>query len=482
MKLEDKNLLRFCSYINGDWHAAETTFSVVDPATNEPIGSVAEINAEQLQYAIESAKKAQGLWADFTAKQRAVILRRWYQLIMENQQDLARLMTWEQGKPLRESMGEIANAASYIEWFAEQGKRVYGDIIPEPAADRRLLTIKQPVAVVSAITPWNFPTGMITRKAAPALSAGCSFIVKPSEYTPFSALALAELAGRAGIPAGVFNVITGRNAQEIGKVLTSHPLIRKFTFTGSTAVGKKLLSQCSSTVKKTSLELGGNAPLIVFDDADLDKAILGTMKSKFRNAGQTCVCANRIMVQRGIYERFVEALCEKITGLKVGNGFSESTDIGPLINTAAVTKVNTLVQEAIGEGARLVTGGKIDQAGNQFYQPTLLVDVSTSMRIARDEIFGPVAAIIPFDTEAEAIAMANDTPYGLASYFFTRDMGRIWRVSEALEYGIVGVNEGILTSVQAPFGGIKESGMGREGSRFGLDDYMEKKYLCMGGI
>jgi len=482
MNLIDQNLLRAGSYINGQWHTAEQSFDVVNPATGATIASVAEVNAEQLEYAIKSAQKAQSDWARRPAKERTNILMQWFDLIMSNQQDLARLMTLEQGKPLKESLGEISYAASYIEWFAEQAKRIYGDIIPEPSADRRLLSIQQPIGVVSAITPWNYPAGMITRKAAPALASGCSFIVKPSELTPLSALALAELAHRAGIPAGIFNVVTGIKAQLIGEQLTRHPKIRKFTFTGSTAVGKNLLQQCASTVKRTSLELGGNAPLIVFDDANIDVAVRGAINSKFRNAGQTCVCANRIMVQKGVYDKFIQLFTEQVKQIQVGDGLNKASDIGPLINSTAVNKVDTLVKSAISEGASLIVGGKVADTGNQFYEPTLLVDVAMDMRIAKEEIFGPVAAVLPFETEQQAVEMANDTPYGLAAYFFTSDISRIWRVSEALEYGIVGVNEGILTSVQAPFGGIKESGIGREGSQYGLDDYLEKKYICIGNL
>ncbi len=482
MKLKDSNLLRAGSYINGIWCTSSKAFNVTDPATGCIIGSVAEVTSEQIEEAISGAKQAQKDWAIKTAKERASALMVWFSLIMDNQADLALIMTAEQGKPLRESMGEIAYAASYIEWFAEQGKRIYGDLIPQPSNDRRLLTIQQPIGVVSAITPWNYPSGMITRKAAPALAAGCSFIIKPSELTPLSALALAELADRANIPSGLFNVVVGMDAEKIGNELTQHPTIRKFSFTGSTKIGKKLLAQCASTVKRTSLELGGNAPLIIFDDADLDVAVRGAMGSKFRNAGQTCVCANRIMVQRGIYDTFIEMLTVQISKLKIGHGNIEDTDIGPLISSAAVTKVDNLVKDAVAAGAQLVLGGKVDEQGKHFYQPTLIIDVKPDMRIAKEEIFGPVASIIPFDTEEQAISMANDTSYGLAGYFFSADIGRSWRVSEALEYGMVGVNEGILTSVQAPFGGIKESGMGREGSHYGFDDYLEKKYICMGNL
>ena len=482
IQLRDSRLLKNCSYINGAWLTSDRSYEVFNPSNNNLIATVCEVNCEQLEYAISSANKAQKYWAEKTTIERYLLLMKWFDLIMLNRADLAYLMTIEQGKPYAESFGEIAYAASYIEWFAEQGKRVNGDIIPEPSSDRRLMSIKQPIGVVSAITPWNYPSGMITRKAAPALAAGCSFIIKPSELTPLSALALAELADQAGIPAGVFNVVTGMDASMIGDVLTTSPKIRKFTFTGSTTVGKKLLTQCASTVKSTSLELGGNAPMIIFEDADLDIAVKGAMNSKFRNSGQTCVCANRILVHRDLYDEFNRRMVAEINKLNVGDGFAESVDIGPLINTAAVKKIETLVRDASEQGAKILVGGERDQCGEHFYQPTLIVDVKPEMNIARQEIFGPVASVIPFETEEQAVAIANDTPYGLAGYFFTQDISRTWRVSEALEYGMIGVNEGILTSVQAPFGGIKESGLGREGSQYGLDDYLEIKYICMGNL
>ncbi|MFT5451394.1 MAG: succinate-semialdehyde dehydrogenase/glutarate-semialdehyde dehydrogenase [Enterobacterales bacterium] len=483
MNLNDDSLLKTSSYINGKWQSTAETFDVDNPADGSIVASITEVSLKQLNSAVDSAEIAQKKWAANTVKERSKILMNWYQLITDNIQDLAIIMTFEQGKPIKESVSEITNAASYVEWFAEQAKRVYGDVIPSQSNDRRQLTVLQPIGVVSAITPWNFPTGMIARKAAPAIAAGCSFIVKPSEHTPLSALALAVLAERAGIPKGVFNVVVGTQSQRIGEVLTQHPKIRKFTFTGSTTIGKKLLAQCASTVKKASLELGGNAPLIVFDDADIDQAVQETMGSKFRNAGQTCVCANRIFVQQAVYNKFIEKMSVQISALKVANGVDDLTEVGPLINVAAVEKVQALIDDAITNGAKLVIGGEVDESlGPLFYKPTLIADINTKMEIAKSEIFGPVASIIPFDTEQQAIAMANDTSYGLAAYFFSKDLSRTWRISEALEYGMVGVNVGMLTAVQAPFGGIKESGLGREGSHHGLDDFLEMKYICMGSL
>ncbi|PCJ48131.1 MAG: succinate-semialdehyde dehydrogenase (NADP(+)) [Gammaproteobacteria bacterium] len=483
MDFIDRTLLKTGSYINGEWHSSQLGFDVDNPGNGSLVSTVSEVTSTQLEYAVTSAQIAQRSWAHFPAKHRSVILIKWFQLIIDNIQDLALIMTLEQGKALRESIGEITNAASYIEWFAEQAKRAYGDVIPAQSNERRQVTFRQPLGVVSAITPWNYPTGMIARKAAPALAAGCSFIIKPSEYTPLSALALAELSRRAGVPKGVFNVVVGTDSQGIGTVLTQHPAIRKFTFTGSTKVGKRLLAQCASTVKKTSLELGGNAPLIIFDDADIDMAVEQTVASKFRNAGQTCVCANRIIVQGTVYEQFIEKIALKISELKLANGFDSHCDLGPLINKTAVKKVDYLVQDAIKQGAQLLIGGKTEQAlGPLYYQPTLVINVTPKMNIAKQEIFGPVASILRFETEDEAIQMANDTKYGLAAYFFTKDPSRVWRLSEGLEYGMVGVNVGILTAVQAPFGGIKESGLGREGSKNGLDDFLEIKYVCMGNL
>ena len=487
MNLADPSLLKFGSYINGNWCNNQQHFKVINPANCEQLASIAEVTDEQLGDAVEQAKVAQKQWAKLTAKQRSKVLMNWHQLIMDNLDDLAIIMTLEQGKPIFESKGEITNAATYIEWFAEQAKRTYGDVIASQSDDRRQMTILQPIGIVSAITPWNYPMGMIARKAAPALAAGCSIIIKPSDLTPLSALALCELSKRAGIPEGVFNVVVGTNAQAIGEVLTQHPSIRKFSFTGSTKVGKKLLAQCASTVKKTSLELGGNAPLIVFDDADLDKAVSETMVSKFRNAGQTCVCANRILVQSGIYPEFINRLSKQIAKLRLTQGINERTEavdsraIGPLIDHTAIKKMHALVKSAKDQGADILMGGATAQAkGVNYYQPTLISNVSNDMHIAQQEIFGPIASVLPFETEQQAIEMANATDYGLAAYFFTEDHARSWRMSEALEFGMIGSNVGILTSVQAPFGGVKQSGLGREGSQYGLDDYMEMKYICMG--
>jgi len=482
IKLSNHRLLKTGSFVNGQWLNCESTFDVNNPATDDLIAAVCEITQEQLEECVRAADVAQKTWSQVPTKHRKKLLMKWHQLILENLDDLAHLMTIEQGKPIKESLGEISHSASYIEWFAEQIQRCDGDVISESASDRRLLTIRQAIGVVSAITPWNYPMGLITRKAAPAIAAGCAIIVKPSELTPLSALALAQLSQQAGIPKGVFNVVTGMNAEMIGQVLTQHSLIKKFSFTGSTKIGKKLLAQCASTVKRTSLELGGNAPFIIFEDANLEQAVAGVMNSKFRNSGQTCVCANRIFVQRNIYAQFTKLLADRVSDLKIGSGLDKNIDIGPLINEEAVNKMHQLVNNAIAEGATLITGGGCHSLGPNFYSPTLLIDASVNMNIAKQEIFGPIATVIPFDTEEEVIKMANDTPYGLASYLFTENISRCWRVSEALEYGMVGVNEGLLTSVQAPFGGIKESGMGREGSKYGLDDYQNIKYICMGGL
>ncbi|MCL6415403.1 NAD-dependent succinate-semialdehyde dehydrogenase [Aestuariirhabdus sp. Z084] len=484
LALNDTDLLRTQAYINGEWVSAgnNTEFTVLNPANGETLASVADLGALETRQAIEAAYQAGIEWRQTTAKYRAGLLKRWFELIMQHQEDLARIMTAEQGKPLLESRGEVAYGASFVEWFAEEAKRVYGETIPTPSNDKRILTIRQPIGVVAAITPWNFPNAMITRKVAPALAAGCTAVVKPGEDTPLSALALAELAERAGIPKGVFNVVTSNDAPAVGTELSTHPRVRKLSFTGSTRVGKLLMSQCAGTVKKVALELGGNAPFIVFDDADLEAAVAGAMASKFRNAGQTCVCANRFLVQRGIYDQFSRRLTEAVTQLQTGNGFEAGVTTGPLINSQALNKVDQLVQGARQQGAKVVCGGKPDALGGNYYQPTVLTDVSQQMDISSEEIFGPVATLIPFDTEEEAIAVANDTPYGLAAYFYSRDIGRVWRVSEGLEYGIVGANEGIISSEVAPFGGVKESGIGREGSRYGIDDFVEIKYLCMGGI
>ena len=480
LELKDPNLFREACYINGKWVGADSnqTIDVTNPATGDVLGTVPKMGADETRAAIEAANEAYPAWRAKTAKERASILRRWFDLMMENQEDLARMMTAEQGKPLKESMGEIVYAASFIEWFAEEGKRIYGDTIPQHAPGKRIVVTKEPIGVCAAITPWNFPAAMITRKCGPALAAGCTMVVKPATATPYSALALAELAERAGVPAGVFSVVTGSSGA-IGGEMTSNPIVRKLTFTGSTEIGKLLMEQCAGTVKKTSMELGGNAPFIVFNDADLDEAVEGAMASKFRNTGQTCVCANRILVQAGIHDAFVDALQAKVNQLKVGAGTDSGTTIGPLIHEGACDKVESLVNEAIKAGAARHSG--CERKGN-FITPGILTGVEPGMRVAREEIFGPVAPVISFETEADAIALANDTRAGLAAYVFTENTGRIFRVSEALEYGIVGVNEGIISNEMAPFGGMKESGNGREGSKYGLDDYLEIKYVCLGGL
>jgi len=483
MQLKDQSLFQQKCYIDGSWVDADdgATLEVDNPANGEIIGTVPKLGANETRRAIEAANAAWPAWRARTAKERAAILRRWHDLMMENQEDLAVLMTTEQGKPLTESRGEIAYAASFLEWFAEEGKRAYGDVIPTHMADRRVVVLKEPVGVCAAITPWNFPAAMITRKAGPALAAGCPMVVKPASSTPYSALAMAMLAERAGVPKGVLSVVTG-GARDIGGEMTSNPIVRKLTFTGSTEVGKQLMEQCAATVKKVSFELGGNAPFIVFDDADLDAAVEGAIASKYRNAGQTCVCANRILVQDGVYEAFAEKLADAVARLKVGNGLEEGVQQGPLIDQAAVAKVREHIQDAVEKGARVVVGGSSHELGGTFFQPTILADVTTDMRVTREETFGPLAPLFRFDTEEEAIAMANDTEFGLASYFYSRDMGRVWRVSEGLEYGIVGANVGIISTEVAPFGGMKESGIGREGSHYGLDEFLEVKYVCMGGV
>ncbi len=482
--LTDTALLQSKAYINGAWAVADSgkTFAVKNPATGAHLGDVPDMGASETRRAIQAADAALKGWSAKTAKERAKILRDWFTLIMAAQEDLAQLMTAEQGKPLAEARGEVAYGASFIEWFAEEGKRVYGDTIPSHKPDARIIVTKQPIGVVGAITPWNFPNAMITRKVGPALAAGCTVVVKPGEDTPLSALALAELAERAGIPAGVFNVITAAHGAEVGGELTSNPIVRKISFTGSTPVGKLLMKQCADTVKKVALELGGNAPFIVFDDADLDAAVQGAMASKYRNAGQTCVCANRLLVQDGVYDAFAAKLAAAVEALKMGDGVTDGVTQGPLINEAAAAKVETLVNDAIAKGAKVVTGGKRAQGPGTFFEPTILTNVSKEMDCFSQEIFGPVAPLYRFSTEAEAIAMANDTQYGLAAYFYARDIGRVWRVSEGLEYGIVGINEGIISTEVAPFGGVKESGMGREGSKYGIEDFLEIKYLCMGGL
>ncbi|KAF0813080.1 Glutarate-semialdehyde dehydrogenase DavD [Andreprevotia sp. IGB-42] len=483
LELNDPQLLKTACYLAGEWQQADSsnTLDVNNPATGECIATVPAMGAAEAARAIVAADAAWPAWRAKSAKERATILRRWFELMLANLDDLALIMTAEQGKPLAESRGEIAYAASFIEWFAEEGKRIEGDVLQHPQADKRIMVIKQPIGVCAAITPWNFPAAMITRKAGAALAAGCTMVVKPASQTPLTALALAELAGRAGIPAGVFSVLTG-SANEIGTELATNPTVRKLSFTGSTAVGAKLMAQCAGTIKKVSLELGGNAPFIVFDDADLDAAVEGAMASKYRNTGQTCVCANRILVQAGIYDAFAGRLTEAVAKLKVGNGMEAGVNQGPLINPAAVDKVEAHITDALGKGARILIGGKRHALGQTFFEPTLLADVTPDMLVAREETFGPLAPLFKFDTEAEAIHMANDTEFGLASYFYSRDLGRVFRVAEALEYGMVGINVGVFSNEVGPFGGIKQSGHGREGSKYGLDDYLEIKYLCIGGV
>ncbi|MBR0781881.1 NADP-dependent succinate-semialdehyde dehydrogenase [Bradyrhizobium iriomotense] len=483
LKLNDPSLLRDTCLINGAWSAADSgaTLTVTNPATGAALTTVPSMGAAEARRAIAAADQAWPAWRARTAKDRAAILRKWFDLIMANQEDLAVIMTAEQGKPLAESRGEMAYAASFIEWFAEEGKRVYGDTIPGFTADRRIIVLKQPIGVCAAITPWNFPAAMITRKAGPALAAGCAMVVKPASQTPLSALALAVLAERAGIPKGVFSVVTG-SASAIGGEMTSNPTVRKVTFTGSTEIGKKLMVQAAATVKRTSMELGGNAPFIVFDDADIEAAVKGAIASKYRNAGQTCVCANRLFAQDKVYDAFVARLTEAVNAMKVGDGFEAGVTIGPLINIDAVEKVEEHIGDAVKKGARIVTGGKRHALGHSFYQPTVLADTTPDMLIFKEETFGPVAPVFHFSSEEEVIRLANATEFGLAAYFYGRDIGRIFRVAEALEYGIVGINEGIISSEVAPFGGMKESGNGREGSKYGIEDYLEIKYLCLGGI
>ena len=483
LALKDAALLREQCFIDGRWCAADSgaALEVKNPATAHALGSIPNMGAAETRRAIAAAAAALPAWKARTAKERAVIMRRWFDLMIEHQEDLATLMTAEQGKPLAESRTEIVYAASFIEWFAEEGKRLYGDIIPGHQGDKRILVLRQPVGVVAAITPWNFPSAMITRKAGPALAAGCTLVCKPATQTPYSALAMAELSYRAGIPAGVFNVITG-SAAAIGGEMTSNPTVRKLTFTGSTEVGKKLMAQCAATVKKLSLELGGNAPFIVFDDADLDAAVQGALASKYRNTGQTCVCANRLLIQSGVYDEFASRLKAAVSKLRVGDGLAGATDQGPLIDAKAVTKVEEHIADALSKGAKVALGGKRHALGGFFFEPTILTDVTPKMLVAREETFGPVAPLFKFESEAEAIAMANDTEFGLAAYFYTRDLARSWRVSEAVEYGIVGLNTGIISTEVAPFGGVKESGTGREGSKYGILDYTEIKYVCVGGV
>jgi succinate-semialdehyde dehydrogenase/glutarate-semialdehyde dehydrogenase len=478
MQLKDAQLFRQQAYINGEWLDADNgqTIKVTNPATGEVIGTVPKMGTAETRRAIEAADKALPAWRALTAKERSAKLRRWFELMIENQDDLARLMTTEQGKPLAEAKGEIAYAASFIEWFAEEAKRVYGDTIPGHQPDKRLIVIKQPIGVTAAITPWNFPAAMITRKAGPALAAGCTMVLKPASQTPYSALALVELAHRAGIPAGVLSVVTG-SAGEVGGELTGNSLVRKLSFTGSTEIGRQLMEECAKDIKKVSLELGGNAPFIVFDDADLDKAVEGAIISKYRNNGQTCVCANRIYVQDGVYDAFAQKLAAAVAKLKIGNGLEEGTTTGPLIDGKAVAKVQEHIEDAVGKGAKVLSGGKIIE-GN-FFEPTILVDVPKTAAVAKEETFGPLAPLFRFKDEAEVIAMSNDTEFGLASYFYARDMSRVFRVAEALEYGMVGINTGLISNEVAPFGGIKASGLGREGSKYGIEDYLEIKYLCI---
>ena len=481
-QLADSALLKTAAYVNGAWLTGEGTFDVHDPATGKTIASVANLTQQVAGVAIDAANKAWPLWRDKTAKERAAILMEWYRLQMLHADDLARIMTAEQGKPLAEAKGEVAYGASFVEWFAEEGRRIYGETIPSTDQNRRLLVLKQPIGVCAAITPWNFPIAMITRKVAPALAAGCTVVIKPAEQTPLSALALAELAHRAGMPPGVLNVLTADSQRsiEIGKLLCSSDTVRHLSFTGSTEVGRILAAQCAPTIKKISLELGGNAPFIVFDDADIDSAVEGAMISKYRNAGQTCVCANRFYVQESVYEKFVEKFSAKAKAIRVGNGFEAGVQQGPMIDEQALEKIELHVSDALSKGAKLVTGGQ--RVGERAYQPTVLSHVTGEMRCAREETFGPVAPVFSFKTEEEAIALANNTEFGLASYFYSRDIGRIFRVAEALEYGMVGINTGLISTAEAPFGGIKQSGLGREGSRHGIEDYVEIKYLCLGDI
>lgn len=480
--IKNKDLLQTQAFIDGQWCEASSglRFSVSNPASGAHLAEVSDLGSDDVSQAISAAERAWPNWRAHTGKERGAILRRWFELILEAKEDLAILMTAEQGKPLNEARGEILYGASFVEWFAEEAKRLYGDIIPPHARDKRLLVFKQPIGVAAAITPWNFPSAMITRKVAPALAAGCPVVIKPSELTPLSALALAKLAQKAGFPDGVFNVVTSTNAPEVGRTFCADSRVRKLSFTGSTPVGKLLAQQSAANVKKVSLELGGNAPFIVFDDADLDAAVVGAIASKFRNAGQTCVCTNRIYVQESIYEAFAEKFMVAVEALKVGDGADEGVEVGPLINERALAKVERLVADALKNGATLLTGGKCTNAVHNGYQPTVLSNVNNQMGITQEEIFGPVASLISFQSENEVIAMANDTPYGLAAYVYARNISRIWRVSEALEYGMIGINEGIISTEVAPFGGIKESGIGREGSKYGIDDYVELKYICLG--
>ena len=481
MQLKDASLFRQQAYVDGAWIDADSgaTVSVDNPATGETLGTIPKLGRAETKRAIDAANRALPAWRALTAKERSAKLRRWYELMIENQDDLGRLMTLEQGKPLAEAKGEIAYAASFIEWFAEEAKRIYGDTIPGHQADKRILVIKQPIGVTAAITPWNFPTAMITRKAGPALAAGCTMVIKPASQTPYSALALVELAERAGIPKGVLSVVTG-SAAEIGAELTESPIVRKISFTGSTEIGAKLMEQSAPTIKKLSLELGGNAPFIVFDDADLDKAVEGAIASKYRNAGQTCVCVNRLYIQDGVYDAFAEKFKTAVAKLKVGNGLEEGVTIGPLIDAKAAAKVKEHIDDAVSQGAKVIAGGKAHANGGSYFEPTILADVPKSAKVSKEETFGPLAPLFRFKDEAEVIELANDTEFGLASYFYARDLSRVFRVAEALEYGMVGINTGLISNEVAPFGGVKASGLGREGSKYGIEEYLEIKYLCLG--
>lgn len=480
--LKDQSLFKYKAYINGDWIDSDRSFDVTNPADGKVLASVPDLGIDETLDAITSASKAFKKWKKTKASKRSRILRKWYELILQHEDDLALLMTLEQGKPMVESKGEVKYGASFVEWFAEEAKRIYGDVIPTHKEDARVIVIKQPIGVVAAITPWNFPNAMITRKVAPALAAGCTVVIKPSEETPLSALALAELAERAGFPPGVLNVITTYQASEVGKVLTGHSAVRKISFTGSTEVGKILMKQSADSIKKVSLELGGNAPFIVFDDADLDSAVRGAITAKYRNTGQTCICANRIYVQETVYDEFVNRYTEEVRKQRIGVGTDEGISLGPLINEDAIEKVERLVTDAIDKGAIATTGGRRHEMGGLFYEPTVLKDVTMDMACAREEIFGPVAPIYKFSTENEVVSMANDTNYGLAAYFYARDLGRVWRVAEELEYGMIGINDGFISTASAPFGGVKESGIGREGSKYGMDEFVEIKYMLMGGL
>jgi succinate-semialdehyde dehydrogenase/glutarate-semialdehyde dehydrogenase len=484
LTLRDNSLLKTSAYINGEWRGAadDARFDVTNPATDAVIASLPDMGVAETRQAIEAANKAWPSWREKTGKERAGILRKLFFLMIDNQEDLAQLITAEGGKPLAESRGEVAYGAAFIEWFGEEAKRTYGDLIPATFSDRRIVADKQPIGVCAAITPWNFPIAMVTRKVGPALAAGCPMVLKPAHETPLSALALAELAERAGVPPGVFSVVTSSSGRTVGGELTSNPIVRKLTFTGSTATGKVLMRQCADTIKKLSLELGGNAPFIVFDDADVDKAVTGAIASKYRNSGQTCVCVNRFLVQDGVYDEFASKLTAAVEAMKVGNGVEDGVVQGPLINEAGVTKVQEHVDDAVSKGAKVAAGGHRHALGGNFFEPTVITDVTPDMTVAREETFGPISPLFRFTTEEEAIAMSNDTEFGLAAYFYTRDSARTWRVSQALEYGIVGVNEGIISTEVAPFGGVKESGLGREGSKYGIEDYLEIKYICMGGL